>query len=63
MALSLVNDCVLSGTLSFTIPAVYLAANPGGSVTVMLTAGSSILSTVIAYPRPFRAFAIMQTYR
>eukprot|EP00667_Euglena_gracilis_P025490 EG_transcript_29985 len=41
--------CALSGTVSFTVPAVYLAPNPSGSTTVILSGLSTSLSTTINY--------------
>lgn len=54
LTISLPSDCSLSGTVSFVIPAVYLAANPGGNVSVSVTAGTN-LQTTIAYTRMYQA--------
>eukprot|EP00667_Euglena_gracilis_P025541 EG_transcript_30042 len=53
------TDCALNSTVAFTIPAVYLAVNPGGDVSVSLSIGSNSLQTTISYtpdsPSPSRS--------
>eukprot|EP00667_Euglena_gracilis_P009273 EG_transcript_9417 len=49
LMLSLAKGCGLGGTFSFTLPGAYLAANPGGNVSVLFSIGASSLRTVIAY--------------
>lgn len=46
---TLAGGCGYGGTFSFRVPGDYLAANPTGNVSVLLSIGVNSLRTVILY--------------